>query len=108
MLFPKITPTKEMLSQSDKSPRQQGFITGAGAARQSAPFDVDKAISVAGQVPMQASTPLGWARMLAIGVTFIMCDWEAMANLVGVPTWSRAQYPCPLCDATRDNMHEYR
>ena len=37
MLFPRIAPTKEMRSQFDKNLRQEGFITGAGAARQLLP-----------------------------------------------------------------------
>ena len=37
MLFPKIAPTKALRSQFDKHLRQEGFVTGVGAARQLLP-----------------------------------------------------------------------
>ena len=57
-------------------------LRGVGTARQSTPFDLDKALLVADKVPAQLASPLGWSRMMVIGVAFIMREIELAAALV--------------------------
>ena len=35
-------------------------------------------------------------------------DWLEYADTLGVPRWSNAEHPCPLCPATQDTMFDYR
>ena len=49
---------------------------GLGQSRQAAPFDLDRALAVADQVPRQIAGPIGWQSLLAVGVGFIMREIE--------------------------------
>eukprot|EP00959_Pyramimonas_sp_CCMP1952_P187628 3923204-Pyramimonas_sp.AAC.1 len=37
-----------------------------------------------------------------------MADWEAVCQYFLVPPWSSNKCGCPLCDASRQNMHRCR
>eukprot|EP00959_Pyramimonas_sp_CCMP1952_P403528 8455855-Pyramimonas_sp.AAC.1 len=41
-------------------------------------------------------------------VVYIMTDWGAVASALGLPTWSHARSPCPLCNCSSESMHSYR
>ena len=51
-------------------------LRGLGAARQSAPFDVPRAIITASTLEIPAGGPLGWQHMIVVGVAFIMREIE--------------------------------
>ena len=55
------------------------MLRGVGAARQSLPFDVSKALDVLGQtgaVQLPDGTPVGWANLIVIGTFFVMREVE--------------------------------
>lgn len=60
----------------------QSVTRGLGLSRQAAPFDLDRALEVADEVPQQATGPIGWANLLATGVGFIMREIEVSFALV--------------------------
>ena len=41
-------------------------------------------------------------------VLYLMMDWEAVCQTLGVPTWQHLVHPCPLCNADADRLHLYR
>ena len=57
-------------------------LRGAGVARQSAPFDLDKALAVAAGLATARAAPVGWSHLLVVGVSFIMREIELAFVLV--------------------------
>jgi len=57
-------------------------LRGAGVARQSAPFDFNKALAAAADVAAVKGAPVGWPQLLAVGVAFILREVELAFALV--------------------------
>ena len=51
-----------------------------------------------------SGTPLGFKG----AVCYMMADWEGVCSYYSVPTWKSNMHCCPLCNATKATMHDYR
>eukprot|EP00959_Pyramimonas_sp_CCMP1952_P091056 1906552-Pyramimonas_sp.AAC.1 len=38
----------------------------------------------------------------------LQLDWEGLCQMFNVPPWMHKTHPCPLCNATSANRHDYR
>jgi hypothetical protein len=51
----------------------------------------------------RAGGDMGWRG----AVVFVKGDWAEIANTLGFSPWNVVQYPCFLCESTRDGLFDY-
>ena len=49
----------------------------------------------------------GCALGLRGALLWVKADWAELVTTFGFPSWGDTQRPCPMCNAHKDNLHEF-